>query len=150
MRLPEQRLYDWMQRKIGHVAMLERVENRVKKDTPDLYIAAQSCGGASTERLHGWIELKVLEAFPARATTGVKIPHWTTGQRYWAQRHAAQGGCTWLVVRVQDRVFVFNAAAVAGSIDAWTRDDWHRQAVVIDMQKAKADAVIYALDTAVL
>jgi hypothetical protein len=39
VRLPEQKLYDWLVRKIGHWALLERVENRVKKDTPDLYIS---------------------------------------------------------------------------------------------------------------
>ena len=143
MRQPEQRLYDWMQRKIGHAAMLERVENRVKKDTPDLYLAAKT----GERPLRGWVELKVLDRFPARASTAVKINHWTTGQRYWALRHRQHGGTTWLVVAVEDagQVFVFDAAEMATEGERWTMADWTRYGQVLDRRNARGAEVLAAL-----
>ena len=138
MRLPEQKLYDWLQRKIGHVAMLERVENRVKKDTPDLYLSAMYMG----RRLSGWVELKVLEKLPGRATTPVKIPHWTTGQRYWALRHRQHGGMTWLVVKVGESVYVFDAAEAAGSIGTWTAKEWELYGQPLNARNARANDVL--------
>lgn len=145
MRLPEQKLYDWLQRKIGHVAMLERVENRVKKDTPDLYLATKHGQALRPRPLQGWVELKVLDAWPKRATTAVRLAHWTTGQRYWALRHRAMGGCTWLLVQVEKTVYVFDAAEVAGEIDTWTRDEWESYGEVLDMQKTDTLRVLDAL-----
>lgn len=150
MRLPEQKLYDWLKRKIGHVAMLERVENRVKKDTPDLYFATTHGQAQQSRPLQGWIELKVLDKFPARATTPVKIPHWTTGQRYWAIRHRAMGGWTWLVVQVGDQIFVFNAAEAAGLVDTWTTLDWERYGEQLHVRNDKAIEVLDALAEVVM
>ena len=147
MRLPEQRLYDWMQRKIGHIALLERVENRVKKDTPDLYLAAHWALDGARAPLRGWVELKVLDRFPARASTPVKINHWTTGQRYWALRHAKHGGMTWVVVAVEDvgQVYVFDAVELAQHEGAWTMADWGSFGQVLDRRDAKAAEVLAAL-----
>ena len=147
MRQPEQRLYDWMQRKIGHVAMLERVENRVKKDTPDLYVSAEYSDACGHATLRGWVELKVLDRFPARAATPVKISHWTSGQQYWALRHKKSGGTTWLVVAVEDvgQVFVFDAAEKVTHGQLWTMEDWARYGQVLDRKNAKAYDVLDAL-----
>lgn len=147
MRLPEQKLYDWMQRKIGHVAFLERVENRVKKDTPDLYVAAKYGDAGGFAQLQGWVELKVLDAFPARATTTVKLPHWTTGQRYWALRHRQHGGTCWAVVAVESeqKVYVFDAAELAQHEGAWTAKDWATFGQVLDRRNATAIEVLDAL-----
>lgn len=152
MRKPEQRLYDWLQRKIGHVAMLERVENRVKKDTPDLYLATQVHEGTTVSRLAGWVELKVLEAFPARATTPVRIDHWTTGQRFWALRHRQRGGTTWLVVEVVDagQIYVFDAAEMATEGQAWTMADWGKYGQMLDRRNDGAGHVLAALQEFVL
>ena len=143
MRLPEQKLYDWLVRKIGHRAMLERVENRVKKDTPDLYISVRATPCTDDRPLTGWIELKCLDAFPAKATTTVKLPHWTNGQRYWAIRHRTCGGNTWLVVQVGDEVFVFNAAELATS--DWTQAEWRSYSVRLDKKACSTEDVLVAL-----
>ena len=143
MRLPEQRLYDWFRRTIGPAAFIERVENRVKRDTPDLYIAE------ATLALRGWVELKVLPAFPKRATTPVRLEHWTTGQRYWANRHSLHGGQCWLVVQVQEEVYVFNAATAAISMD-WTRAEWEEFGRVIVMRNARTAQLLDALADCVL
>jgi hypothetical protein len=143
MRLPEQRLYDWFQRTLGAAAFIERVENRVKRDTPDLYIAE------ATRRLRGWVELKVLPEWPVRATTPVRLAHWTCGQRYWANRHAIHGGQCWLVLQVDGEVFVTNATTVDRKVE-WTRDDWYARAVVIPTRNARAVDLLDALAATVV
>ncbi len=143
MRLPEQKLYDWLVRKVGHVALLERIENRVKKDTPDLYFATRIATDARDRPMSGWIELKCLDAFPVKATTTVKLPHWTNGQRYWAIRHRKHGGNTWLVVQVGDEVFVFNAVELAAS--DWTQAQWRTYAQVLHRRDCGTEAVLAAL-----
>lgn len=148
MRLPEQRLYDWLARKIAPVAMLERVENRVKKDTPDLYLSTTHGQALRPRPLQGWIELKSLDAFPARATTTVKLPNWTNGQRYWALRHRSSGGWTWLVVQVQQEVFVFNAAQLAAN--DWTQTEWRSFGQRLDKRGCSTESVLDALHAAVV
>lgn len=142
MRLPEQRLYDWLRRKIGHRAFLERIENRVKRDTPDLY----ACWVGTA----GWIELKVLDEFPKREKTPVRLQHWTSGQRYWAMRHATNGGRTWLLLQVGPEVFLVNAALAARHCDQWTQADWRRYTRVLDMQNTWVDQILAALESAVV
>lgn len=127
MRLPEQKLYDWLERKIGHRAMLERVENRVKRNTPDLHLAANVRGVP----ISGWIELKVLDAWPKRENTIVRLEHWTSGQRYWASRHAMHGGTTWLVLGVGEEVLVVNGKKATVYCDQWTQEDWRENAEVV-------------------
>jgi hypothetical protein len=143
VRLPEQKLYDWLVRKVGHVALLERVENRVKKDTPDLYFSTKASPATDNRPLTGWIELKCLDAFPVKATTTIKLPHWTNGQRYWAIRHQINGGNTWLVVQVGDEVFVFNAAELATS--DWTQAMWRKYSVRLDKRGCGTEDVLAAL-----
>ncbi len=143
MRLPEQKLYDWLVRKIGHRAMLERVENRVKKDTPDLYFSTKASPATDDRPMSGWIELKCLDAFPVKPTTTVKLPHWTTGQRYWAIRHKTYGGNTWLVVQIGDEVFVFNAVELA--TNDWTRAEWRSYGQRLDKKACSTEDVLVAL-----
>lgn len=123
MRLPEQRLYDWLQRRIGHVAHLTRIESRVGRDVPDLFVAHAGW--------QGWVEMKVLPDWPKRATTGVRLDHWTSGQRYWSQRHQSSGGRVALLVEIAAvrEILVFRAADVATKIDTWTRQEWCNRAV---------------------
>lgn len=142
-RLPEQRLYDWMYRKLAGRIFMERVENRlIKRDTPDLYL--QWVGTS------GWAELKVLPAFPKRATTPLHLPKWTAGQRHWAIRHATHGGTTWLLLQVEHELFIVNAARAARVGNEWTQSEWRSKAVVVDMGNAWADGILDAMQRAVV
>ena len=138
MRLPEQRLNDWIAKWLAGRALVERVENRVKRDTPDIFVA--------TPAWAGWIESKVLPAFPKRSTTAVRLDHWTTGQRCFMQRLAPTAAKGWLVCRVADEVFVFNGAELATSGQDWTELDWRRHAIVVGMRNAHGGALLAALD----
>jgi len=143
VRLPEQKLYDWLVRKVGHLTMLERVENRVKKDTPDLYFSSKFHCPPDRPTSSGWIELKCLDAFPVKATTTIKLPHWTNGQRYWALRHKMRGGITWLVVQVGDEVFLFNAAEMGAN--EWTQAEWRSFGVVLNRKSCTTEDVLAGL-----
>lgn len=55
--------------------------------------------------VQGWIELKVIEKWPVRPTTTVRIPHYKDYQRQWCQRRGKFGGRTFLLIRVE-RTFI--------------------------------------------
>jgi len=137
MRLPEQRLNDWIAKWLAGRALVERVENRVKRDTPDIFVA--------TPEWAGWIESKVLPAFPKRPTTAVRLEHWTTGQRYFMQRLRPTAAKGWLVCRVADEVFVFNGAKLATHGQDWTESDWRAMAVVVQVRNDHGGALLAAL-----
>ena len=50
--------------------------------------------------VHGWIELKWLEAWPKRADTIVRIPHYTKEQKHFLLSRGRAGGRCWLLLRV--------------------------------------------------
>lgn len=133
-RLPEQRLYDWFHRRVGHLVHMTRVENRVSRDTPDLFVAFPAW--------QGWIEFKVLSKFPARPTTPIRIPGWTTGQRYWAQRHTYSGGRVALMIEIEGSIFLWPGDAEP---DILTRTQWERQALWISTRNATAVEILDSL-----
>lgn len=139
MRLPEQRLWDWFDRRCGHLAHLQRIENRVGNGVPDVHVA--------TFGWQGWIELKSLPAWPKKPSTPVRLQHWTPGQRAWARRHEYYAGHVGLLVEIveSDTLLLFNALDVMYSIDAWTRDEWLQRAIWSGQRNAQGEQVLDAL-----
>ena len=117
MRLPEQRLWDWLRDRLGGHWFAERVENEVKVGTPDVYFAHP--------RGKGWLELKSIKAWPRLESTPLKLPNWTTAQRAWMQEHSRMGGCSWLVVQIEDtnEVLILPDVIALKAIDTWTQDE---------------------------
>lgn len=66
------------------------VENGVGAGTPDVSFAG------------GWLELKSLAAWPKRAGTVLKIPHYTPQQRVWIAKHHRAGGLVMILLKVAD------------------------------------------------
>lgn len=117
MRLPEQRLWDWLRDRLTGRWFAERVENRVMAGTPDVYFS---------HRLgRGWIELKVVNNWPRTEVAKFKIPHWTQNQRNWMQQHHAQGGKSWLVVGIEHtgELLILPDTLALRVVDHWTQDD---------------------------
>lgn len=119
--------------------MLERVENRVKPGTPDLYV--------SHPKIRGWVELKYLAGFPARPTTPVKLSEWTSEQRAFASRAARFGTKCWLVVGVEQEVFVFDGARFEDTIAA---EEFRRAAQVLPRRGCEFEQVLDALERCVV
>jgi len=49
----------------------------------------------------GWIELKWIEDWPARASTPVRLEHYTPQQRIFAQKRGRAGGLSLLLLQVE-------------------------------------------------
>lgn len=78
-------------------------EDALNTGIPDL---SYSGGG-----VNGWIELKWLEDWPKRATTIVRIPHYTKEQRHFLLTRGRAGGRCWLLLRVGRGHWLFDHEA---------------------------------------
>lgn len=85
----------------GH---FERVENVISPGTPDV----NYCFTVDGRKYEGWIELKWIKEFPKRASTVVKIPHFTDDQRNWIIQRIGNGGSVWVFLRVEREFFLFD------------------------------------------
>lgn len=81
------------QRKVVVKALAARdaqsIENTCALGTPDV------------EFIGGWIELKVIEDWPKREDTVVRISHYSPQQRVWAVKRAKKGGAVWMLLLVE-------------------------------------------------
>lgn len=96
-----------------------RIENTVGKGTPDV----NGCFKHNGMEVDAWIELKALEDWPVRATTPVRLPHFTSEQKQWLLDRALAGGRAFLFVRVSREYFLFTAAR-AQTVEQLTREQW--------------------------
>lgn len=72
------------------------VENSARPGTPDInYIG-------------GWIELKILDAWPVNANTKVRVPCFTSQQRAWLRRRVDRGGAAYFLIRIADDWLLFD------------------------------------------
>lgn len=76
------------------------------EDTLQLGIADVSF--VSTNRVHGWMELKQIDEWPKRESTILKIDHYTDDQRLWLKRKGKAGGHVWLFVKVGRDYLLFD------------------------------------------
>lgn len=76
---------------------------------------------------HGWIELKYLQAFPKRATTAVRLAHFTDAQKNWMRQRGRLADAVWLFVRVGNEFFLFDWRQ-ALECETWTAGEWRQQA----------------------
>jgi len=92
VRLPEQRLWDYLRRGMAGRWDAQRHEDRLAVGVPDL---SYGCGGAD-----GWIEMKAASRWPARESTPLRV-ELRPGQRAWlAARARAGSGRCWILLRV--------------------------------------------------
>ena len=64
-------------------------------------MTAKTIGVPDINFAGGFIELKILKAWPKRTDTPVKIPHYTDEQREWARRRTAAGEDVWFMLKVR-------------------------------------------------
>lgn len=86
--MSERALWDTARDALSPFLDVMRVENRVEVGTPDVCWAERPVFGAT----HGWIELKHLPRWPARARTTIVIPELTLDQVLWAEGHGQAHG----------------------------------------------------------
>ena len=96
-----------------------RIESATMAGIPDI------C--ATIPGRHLWIELKYLEAFPKKASTKVRIDHFTDKQREWIMSRGQLAGNVWVIIGVGKEFFVFPYHD-AYNITEWTADEWRERA----------------------
>ena len=117
MSKPEQAAWDAL-RPILAGADLDprRVENVVGPGHPDV----NYCGGD--------IELKAMADFPVRVDTAIKVPEFTGEQAGWLLKRQEAGGRAWLLVRVGQWWFLFDALAAHQIFKGeLTQEEWRQR-----------------------
>lgn len=61
---------------------------------------------------HGWMELKIVDLWPKRPETPLRIPHLTDEQKAWLLRKGLAGGRTWLLLQVESDVLLIRWSEV--------------------------------------
>jgi hypothetical protein len=87
------------------------VENSAYPGTPDVNYC------------DGWIELKVLESWPARESTPARIDHFTQQQRVWLRRRWLIGGNAWLLLVVGREWLLFDGQTAFLSVGKVSRSE---------------------------
>lgn len=86
------------------------VENPAHPGTPDLNCTL------------GWIELKQEPVWPVRASTPLRVPHFTMQQRVWLKRRHRSGGNAWLLLQVGQEWLLFSGNVAAEHLGNVTRE----------------------------
>lgn len=92
------------------------VENPVRPGTPDL------------NYIEGWVELKVLESWPVRAATKIKVPCFTGQQRVWLKRRWDRGGASYFLILI-DKDWLLYDGNMAGS---HVGKDWDKNEMILN------------------
>jgi hypothetical protein len=122
MRKPEQLLWDSLKRTMGTLWRIQRHEDKHSPDVPDLSYSCRRCSG--------WLELKVLDKWPASPTAPLDfaLSHFTLSQRSWLRRHGEMGsGHCYLLAKIGDDFLLVRWSQLQ-HLGVWTRDEWARGA----------------------
>jgi hypothetical protein len=123
--MAESSLWSYLKKNMQGYGHWVRIENSVGEGTPDV----NACCNQNGFTIDAWIELKSVRAWPKRASTAVKIPHFTSEQKQWLLDRYQAGGAAFLFVRIEREYFLFTAP-VAYIIDTMTREQWQQCARV--------------------
>lgn len=87
------------------------IENSVGIGTPDINFVG------------GWMELKKLKRWPVRASTPVRVPHYTPHQRLFARQRARAGGHVWLLLQVGREYILLHGLVAALHLGTATQEE---------------------------
>lgn len=111
-----------------------RVENPAHPGTPDINFCGH--GLEDSTLIEGWVELKELDRWPARASTLVRVDHFTPQQRIWLRRRWEHGGAAWVLLKVKQDWLLLTGEAAARVLGKSTKGElvsaatrtWHGSA----------------------
>lgn len=100
-----------------------RIESGTTTGIPDVFFAIPNIGG--------WIELKVLDEFPKKATTPVKIPHLYDQQKKWIKRYGKIAGNVWFFIYVEstEEYFLWPWNLI-DEIESLNRHEWRMKSTL--------------------
>ncbi len=110
---PESNLWRTVNAALGPFGKLRRIENSLEEGGADVaYVLTRPKPGSLPAS--GWIELKAVDDYPARAKTPLRIEHLTKEQVLFAEDWAAAGGRAWLLLRIPPWHLLFDPAGIRG------------------------------------
>lgn len=92
MRLPEQRMWDFLVSRMGNKWSAQRHEDKHEKGVPDVSFTIVG--------VSGWLELKTLPKWPSSPAKALRIPHLLPEQVNWIIERGQHGGNTALLLSV--------------------------------------------------
>jgi hypothetical protein len=97
--------------------LADRIESGTANGIPDVFF--------SIPKNSGWMELKVIDKFPVKSDTKVKIDHFYPEQKFWIRTRGETGGNVWLFVFVAEtgEYFLF-PWHIAHRIEELTKGEW--------------------------
>lgn len=90
---PEQRLWGIIKNGMSGEWHAQRHEDKYCVGIPDVSYGLRG--------VHGWLELKYLARWPQKATTTVKLDHFTKQQRLWLRTRGRMAGSCFLFLQVE-------------------------------------------------
>lgn len=111
------------------------VENPVYPGTPDINF------------VEGWIELKILDAWPKRASTKVTIRCFTPQQRIWLHRRCRRGGRAFFLLKVDNDWLLFDGMTAAEQIGKLTKAEMFEHCIWESQTPIRTNELIKVLKT---
>lgn len=101
---------------LGPFGRLRRLENRIATGDADVaYVLTRPKPGSLAAT--GFLELKKIDAYPARRSTPIRIPHLTKEQVLSAEDWAEAGGRAWMLLKAPPWFLLFDAPGIRGVYD---------------------------------
>jgi len=73
---------------------------------------------------HHFIELKCVPSFPKRENTPIRLPHFTSDQKWWLKQHGEAGKYCYVFVKVEKEYYLFRWGNVSG-LGEWNKKEMH-------------------------
>lgn len=106
----ETNLWRYLKEGMGNRWDACRHEDKITEGVPDVSFGMSRIDNRCLDRkarVNGWIELKVLDSWPKRPSTVVRVDHLTDEQRRWIAERGKAGGNVWLFLRVGREYLLF-------------------------------------------
>lgn len=135
---PEQRMWAQLHKAVGNKWHATRHEDTISKGIPDVSFGAHG--------KQGWIELKVLDKWPAKPSTIIHLPLFTKEQKAWLTMRGIAGGRCFFLLKVdtEDTWLLYKHTNVL-LIGSWAQQDMLANALAVWQGVPSADSIISRL-----
>ncbi len=121
--------------------LLQRIESSVGVGIPDVHYHYYE------SNISGWIELKVIEKYPAKPNTPVRVDHYSNEQRIWHKKWRRAGARVFVLLRVDSGpdFWLFDAAVACGSLGLVSKSTLETLCLIKSERKFPADELLVYL-----
>lgn len=123
------------------------VENKACDGTPDLNASRTVASNVTTflsECVEIWIELKIVEEWPKRKATPIKIPHFSPAQKAWLKLRIRQNQNCYIIVQIEEEhlLYLVNLEVIEHFGSDWNKEQMYENAMYVS---TKLEVVLNSL-----